>query len=255
MLVAGADMDNGWLVDVAKELGGVFGVAIAAVVLTIFKKLRFSLVGSLKRMWVTHPLSPSRQDAEQNMLIHTELVELRALVDSDRAYVLRFHNGTEFLPDNPVWKVTCTHEVVRPGVSYESANLQGLIVSRIHNLVDPLVNGESKYKGVSVADCNACALKVKCDRENKHVVVVQVGDLEGSFSKFLLDGQNIKTVVQAGVVGTRGRVFGIVGVDFCDAKLSDQEELRLTVEKVCRSAEKIQYYLQYKNLPLGKKEP
>lgn len=210
------------------------------------------VAGSFKRMWATHPLSPSKQDAEQNMLIHTELVELRALVDSDRAYVLRFHNGNEFLPDNPVWKVTCTHEVVRPGVSYESANIQGIIVSRVHNLVDPVINGESKYKGVSIADCNACALKAKCDRANKHVVVVQVGELDGSFSKFMLDGQNIKTVVQAGVVGTGGRVFGIVGVDFCDAKLSDPEEVRVAVEKVCRSAEKVQYYLQYRNVPSGK---
>jgi hypothetical protein len=80
-------------------------------------------------------------------------------------------------------------------------------------------------------------------------VVVQVVDMENSFGKFMLEGQNIKTIVEAGVVGHGGRVFGIVGIDFCDAKVVEPVDVKAVVEKVCRSAEKVQYYLQYRDVP------
>jgi len=230
-------------------IGSGIGIALAAVLLALMGAVRdwlFNLVpqliGKLKKSY------PDRKDAEQNQRVYTELVEMRALTDADRSYVLRFHNGNEFLPDNPVWKVSCTHEIVKAGVSYESAELQGLLVSRIHNLIDSLITGQSSYPGVKLVDCSKCQFKSKCDRENKHVVVVQVDEMENSFGRFLLESHNIKTIVQSGMVNG-GRVFGLVGIDICDAKLADDEMIREAADRVCRTAEKIQYFLQFKNAP------
>jgi hypothetical protein len=77
------------------------------------------------------------------------------------------------------------------------------------------------------------------------VVVIQTDEMDNSFGKFLLESANVKTLVQSGVVNS-GRVFGLVAVDFCDAKVSG-DDLARVVDKVCSSAERIRYYLLFKD--------
>ena len=229
-------------------IGSGIGMVLAALLLAIIGTLREWIYNLIPKMINKMRSYPGKQDAEQNHRVYTELVEMRALTDADRSYVLRFHNGSEFLPDNPVWKVSCTHEVVKTGVSYESAQLQEILVSRVHNLIDPLITGMSSYPGVKIVDCSKCQFKPKCDKENKHVVVIQVDELDNSFSKFLLESHNVKTIVQAGMV-SNGRVFGLVGVDICDVKLADDSLIREAGDRVCRTAGSIQYHLQFKDVP------
>jgi hypothetical protein len=108
--------------------------------------------------------------------------------------------------------------------------------------------GESNYKGVSLVDCSKCTFKDKCNRENKHVTVIQVDELESSYGKFLLERHNIKTVIQSGIV-SKGKVFGLVCIDICDVKVSDKTMIREAADRVCRTAERIQYHLMFKDVP------
>lgn len=193
------------------------------------------------------PVYPIRREAQQDREIYIELVELRALIDSDRAYVFRFHNGTEFLPSHPAWKISCTHEVVKPGVAYESIRLQNILVSLIPNLVGPVLTGSSSAAGIYIPECPECLFKKKCLKENKRIIVIQVADMEGSFCKFHLESQNIKTAVLCGIA-KNGNVCGLIGVDFCGARLDDEHILPVA-QRLCRSTEKIQYHLQYKKAP------
>jgi hypothetical protein len=229
-------------------LGSGMGIALAAVLLALIGSLREWLFGLIPKLIAKMKSYPTKKDAEQNQRVYTELVELRVLTDADRSYVMRFHNGSEFLPDNSAWKISCTHETVRSGISYESAQLQEILVSRVHNLVDSVITGEAKYLGVKVVDCGQCQFKSTCNRENKHIVVIQVDELENSYGKFLLESQNIKTIVQVGVV-IDNKVIGIVGIDICDGKLADDTLIKEASGRVCRSAEKIRYYLQFKDIP------
>ena len=148
-------------------VGTGIGMVVAAALLVLVGSVRDWLFRMVPRLTGRLKCYPDRKDAEQNHRIYTELVELRALTDADRAYVVRFHNGEVFLPDNHVWKVTCTHEVAKAGVTYEAARFQGVLVSRVHTLVDPLITGESSGPGVSlVAKCGTCRVMPWCAREN-----------------------------------------------------------------------------------------
>lgn len=184
------------------------------------------------------------KEAEQNREIYTELVGLRAVADADRAYVFRFHNGMEFLPSHPAWKLSCTHEVVKHGVTYESAKLQGVLVSLIPNIVNPVLTGSSSMTGITVPECPECPFQQKCLRENKRVVVILVDEMENSFCKFHLEGQNVKTVIMCGIA-FGGNVFGLVGVDFCGMALPP-DRVREVSQRVCRATDRIQFLLQFK---------
>lgn len=206
-----------------------------------------------KRFWprilfsITHP--PIRIEAEKNRGIYNEIVELRAVTESDRAYVFRFHNGMEFLPSQPAWKLSCTHEVVRHGVTFESPKLQGLLVSLIPDIISPVLTGQSSVPGIVVKDCPVCPFKTKCIKEGKHVVVLNVEDMESGYCRFHLESQNNKTSVICGIA-QGGSVFGIVGVDFCGIRPSDDRILEVA-QKVCRYTDKIQYLLNYKKSSYG----
>jgi len=190
---------------------------------------------------------PVRCEAEQNWEIYTELVELRAIADCDRAYVFRFHNGMEFLPSHSAWKISCTHEVVKHGVTYESAKLQGILVSLIPNLIGPVLTGSSSASGIVIPECPECPFKTKCLKENKRIVVIQVSEMASSYCKFHLESKNVKTAIFCGIA-KGGSVYGLVGVDFCGASLGKSHVLDIA-QKVCRATEKIQFLLQSKKAP------
>ena len=227
-------------------IGSIGSVIILSAIALLFKRVRYWVSRLPFRVSIPH--YPQRRDAEQNREIYMELVELRALAESDRSYVLRFHNGAEFLPSHPAWKVTCTHEVVKHGVTYESAKLQGLLVSRVPNIIEPVITGSSSNPGVEVVQCPECPYQEQCVKSNKRVLVIQVDQMGGSYCKFHLESQNIKTVIVCGLA-KNGNVYGMVGVDYCDAKRSDLDRLREQIQRVCRSAEKIQYLLDFKKAP------
>lgn len=227
-------------------VGSGIGVGLIAAIVALLKDFRKWMLAKLTGMFHKH--YPDKNDVEQNREIYTELVEVRALTDADRSYVLRFHNGSEFLPSSPVWKITCTHEVVKHGVTYESAQLQSILVSRMTQLVEPVITGSTTTSGLSVVECPECPFQHKCLKENKRVVVVQVSDLASSYVRFHLESQNIKTMLLTGMV-KGGNVFGIIGLDFCGTKIMDKNILRETATKLCRTGERIQYILQFKSLP------
>lgn len=236
-----ADHFVGWLSNGVLQLieGGATVVFVILAVLFVRKLLKRMEHGSGY---------PVRREAEQNREIYTALVELRAITDCDRAYVFRFHNGMEFLPSHPAWKISCTHEVVKHGVTYESAKLQSILVSLIPNIIGPVLTGSSSAAGIVVPECPACPFKTRCLKENKRVVIMQVAEMESSYCKFHLESQNIKTAVLCGIA-RGGNVYGLVGVDFCGVAL-DQEHVLDVAQKVCRATEKVQFLLQFKKAPV-----
>lgn len=205
------------------------------------------LVLAFKRLWprikirFIHP--PLKDEVLKNREIYSELIALRALADSDRAYVFRFHNGVEFLPNNPAWKLSCTHEVVKHGVTYESPRLQGMFVSLIPNIIFPVLTGQSSMPGIAVKKCPECPFEKKCLTEGKHVVVLTVGEMAGSYCRFHMESENNKTTILCGIA-IGGKVYGMVGVDFCGVALPEDRVMDVSL-KVCRATDNIHNLIHY----------
>jgi len=205
---------------------------------------------AFSRFDTTHPVI---LEVEQNWDVYTDIVELRALANADRAYVLGFHNGTEFLPSRPVWKLSCTHEVVRPGVSYQAARLQGILVSLIPEIISAVLAGSSHHTGIMTPECTECNHKILCRKNNKRVVVFQVEDMDDSFSKHHFEEKNIKTTILGGIT-KNGSVNAMVGIDYCGTRLSD-DLVKKMIAIVCHSTDVVQYHLQSKKDQAGTNSP
>ena len=218
-------------------LGAVFAIVamVVAVVLVIgLRKL-------LRKVGVVH--YPQKSDAQNSQQIYNELVEIRALTSADRSFVLRFHNGIEFLPSNPVWKLTCTHEFAKQGVEYCAGDYQAVLASRMIKIVGTLLTGESDDDGVRISrECTTCPDANACDGGNRRLIVVQVDEMSNGFERFTLHEQNVKTALVCGVT-FEGQVMGIVGLHFCGEKLDDEEGLATAIKTLCESSQRIQYLL------------
>ena len=183
---------------------------------------------------------PGQDFVTQNRVIYRELTELRALIGADRAYVIQFHNGSEFLLSNPVWKLTCTHEVVRPGVTYEAGNMQGLLVSQVSDLISPILLGESDTPGITMSPtCGDCPDNKRCQSAHKSVCVVTTSALPHGWVKHWQESRGASQVVMCGLSSPRG-AYGSLVAGWTAGTPDDPDTV---TRRICVSAENIRFAL------------
>lgn len=77
---------------------------------------------------------------ESDLQVYQTLSELLYSTRCDRAFVLQFHNGTYYVNQANQMKSSCTHEVVREGISREQNNLKDLLLSRMAVTVSEIIS-------------------------------------------------------------------------------------------------------------------
>jgi len=163
--------------------------------------------------------------------------ETRVLTGADRVTVIRFHNGSEFLPNNPIWRITSGSQMKADGVSYE--DIQDVLVSRIPAIIDPVITGETDYDGVSIPEsCKKCIRKL-CLERSARTVKFKVSDMTG-YSKMFLQKRGTETAYMATLNSTKGKIFGLLLVEFSDKRDSLKEEEKI-VKIICESTEKLSF--------------
>jgi hypothetical protein len=179
----------------------------------------------------------------RDRLISSDLTELRFTTDADRAGIMRFHNGQMFLPSNPVWSITISHEVTRNGVAHNVDFVQRLPVSRIPDLIEPMFSGESYSDAIVVPPpCPNCKIKPIHGKHGKSIVFVDVNKLTG-YSKFHLEQMGITTLVLCSLM-SGSDVVGVLCLDFMDKTIDvNSEEACSVMKKMCEYAERVQYLL------------
>lgn len=177
--------------------------------------------------WVlkkNHRLNNHSKSGEPNINrdIYAELISIKAITCADRVYINRFHNGSEFLPSHPVWKMSRSHEVVVPGITYEAEHYQNMLVSLVTDIITPVILGSSDEPGIKMVDCGECPSIAQCQKTNHHVVLLNVEEMSESYCKTFLKEQHI---VQTLICGLEkgNNVIGFIGLDFCTAELPMSE--------------------------------
>ena len=178
-------------------------------------------------------------DMEKDSKIREILIELRTLVDGDRACLFQFHNGSVFSTNNPIWKVSNTHESVRPGISSEIGKLQDIKSSSIIEFLKIFWNDVYPHgvEKISPTYCGDCANK---SGDTKKVIFIDVDHLEDGYSKALLIEQGIKYVLDVPIYHD-GNCIGFVAVNYCSER--DIEEAKKHAPEVCRNASQISFVL------------
>lgn len=89
---------------------------------------------------------------KQDIGVYRDLTELLVETKSDRAYVMQFHNGSYYVNQGNQMKLSCTHEIVRSGVSREQDNMQNFLVSKFAAQLDRLSQSKSAIYNIAEDD-------------------------------------------------------------------------------------------------------
>lgn len=84
--------------------------------------------------------------------VYRDLTELLVQTEADRTFVIQFHNGTYYMNKAGQMKMSCTHEIVKDGVSREQDKMQDLLLSKYSSMVNSVIG--SPYVEVCVKKDN-----------------------------------------------------------------------------------------------------
>lgn len=130
--------------------------------------------------------------------------------DSDRAYVLEFHNGEHYFSGRSQQKLSCTYEVVSEGISVESHNIQNIRVSNFHGLVKSISQGET----------------FTCKNVNEY-------NDDMSFKAFL-QGKGVKSMFARPVKTLNGKIIGVIILEYVKESRRWSEEAEEFLSKQTR---------------------
>lgn len=164
------------------------------------------------------------------------LSELRALIDADRITLLRFHNGQEFLPNNPVWKLTGTSTVKADGVSDEIIN--DLMIARVLPLIEPLITGVTDDDACKIPPpCEKCPNNRQCEETNRRIIGFNVEKMNG-YSKSFLQKRGTDYAYLAALTDNDKKIFGVLLVEYSNIP-SGSERTAKIIQTICNFTSKL----------------
>lgn len=178
--------------------------------------------------------------------IGDDLFSLRLFADAARVAVYQFHNGDEFTLSNPIFKVTCSHERVRNGLTFDADIIKFMLVSNFMDLVGPLMDPSRNTAGVTSIDacekvddikaCNIIGLPLR-------ILKYQVKDMPYSQFKYVMESQGV-TVLYATLLYSKDRnhPIGILGIQYQDDAVHDSF-IKDNICAICDITMRVQFLL------------
>jgi hypothetical protein len=179
------------------------------VLIPIFTTI-IGVVGTLLTIWLKHKLDASKKEdkciinktVKEDTEIISRLDEIKEEIDADRISIYSFHNGGEYYSGKSMQKLSCSYEVVKPGVSRTQLTAQNIPVS-------------------------ACLTTLQNLMENKEFHCVDVeNNYPESACKFQLVENGVKSTYQYAIFNLERKAIGILRVDFVGEmnELTNEEE-------------------------------
>ena len=109
------------------------------------------VVGTLTAIWLKYHLE-KRKKQEEECPVHcavaddkeiiARLDEIKEEIGADRVSIFSFHNGGEYYSGKSMQKLTCSYEVVSPGVARQQLAMQNVPVSACHVTLQKLMENK-----------------------------------------------------------------------------------------------------------------
>lgn len=216
--------------------GQIMGLLMLGVFLVYAERLK----AWMWRRWDQRALNPIARAVQTCRVVHECLVELRVKIEADRAYVCQFHNGDYFTSKNPVYRMSCTQEIVLRGIARRQDKLQGVMVDTIWREIDILF-GEATLEGVERIWDDGDETK-----PYRAVYYYLVEALPESTFKSALIASGVWAMAASPMLDAKRNLVGFVGCDFCSEQYRDGTKRPHTddLQKVSHAAANVWYSLE-----------
>lgn len=168
--------------------------------------------------------APEEKDLSKYRSIDAILAVLQDYTSADRVSIYQFHNGEDFSIHNPIFKFTCAHEFITPGVKPDSNVVKRLIVSNYMDFIGPLASSEFMKMGVSevekgTKDCP------EAPNKSARIIRYDINKMPPSSTRYLFTEQGVDILYAIPLYTLNGKQFGII----CFQYLSEASDIFETV--------------------------
>lgn len=184
-------------------------------------KIRFDKIDE-KVNTIQHVLNhnPARlgEDMPKAMYVYRALFSLLNNIKSSRAYVLRFHNGSSFSTNFPVWKLSLCFECLNEGVEAISEHTRDIIVANILPLMIPAFNSSvAPVDGIELVQPSSTYTgdeQIRFQREEIPTFHVSVAKLTDTSLKGFFMSRGIRDFFYSPVFDQEHQIVGLVCSDY-----------------------------------------
>jgi len=89
------------------------------------------------------------EQIQKDELVHFTLREIRRKFNSDRVYIMQFHNGGTFYTQAPMQKTSITYERCSDGLEKLSERFQNVLISNHNWYLSEIINSKCFYSDIN----------------------------------------------------------------------------------------------------------
>ena len=217
--------------------GGIFILAIRKQIEIFYLNLFNKISTYLKKRFRSHIFT--RRDLFRENKIQELLFKLRLENNADRANIFIFHNGGVFSTDLPQFKISKTHESIKPGVSSTFKQDQDIRCSSVIDIIKPLWEKDTVTQGVYFSSLTGDLHGTKpcCEK----VYYTKVEELQAGYAKSDFNEKGVKYSFIAPLRGTKEQIIGYISLEYC-TDINVDSHLKECLG-MCQIASDIRFYL------------
>jgi len=229
-----------------QNLGSIVGLAILlgilAVLNTLKKDMATRFLQFMKDIGGKQHRSGMVASIRCDKQIYKELTRLMINVKASRAGVYQFHNGSNFSTNNPIWKISNTHEVCENGISSEIAEFQDMKASLLTPIISSLMDGDATAGIQRIEPC-ACERELKKCTRHGGILRVSPDQITHTYVHSLLLQRNVKFGLMAPIINKDSNIVGYMFIEFCGDGYKDANELLDDAKMICEISGLISFLL------------
>jgi hypothetical protein len=212
-------------------------VAMASCLFLFVKSFRIFLWKRIKRTFSKS--DKIEANTKKDILIMEYLISIRSSMNAARARIFQFHNGGLFTTKNPIWKITCTYESCRSGISYESQKVVNMYISHITDFLSFLWNDKNHTLGIKNVCCQS---DKRCENSPaRNAYKIDTLQLKESFFKSLLINSGIEVMFVVPLINEYDLIIGFMTIEY-----EKDPGIGIDVCSICHSANNISLELNIK---------
>jgi hypothetical protein len=221
-----------------EHMGGLIGLLLLTALIAIIKKIKSDMtkevIDAIVKGFKPSYKSKMGESIKCDSKIYKELTRTLFNVKASRIGLFQFHNGNTFSTNNPIWKVSNTHEVCENGVATEISNVQDIKASLLNPLISALVN-KSDSDGIShIEPCHCVDEHGTLDcLTSLGVYRIDTDRITNTFFHAFLLNRSSKFGLASAIVNIDNQVVGYVMLEFCADGEMTHETLTESSKMLC----------------------
>ena len=219
-------------------------VTVLAIVIPLcFRKIRDKIIEWGKefiRKHKQHNHSPAQEDLARYYSIDNILAVMQDNTGTDRVSICQFHNGESFSVQNPIFKFTCSHEFLTPGVKPASDPVKRLIVSNYLDLIGPLYSDNYMGPGISVEVAEETG-DMTYNNGPARIIKYEAANMRFSATRYLFESLGVAVMYSVPLHDQKGRLVGAINFQYLNEATDTFKEVDL--KDLCDKIMRVQYIL------------